>query len=154
MGSSEHAKHTAGSAAGTVQDKASQLTDQAGEKAHVAADAVRAAPRTVARQAQGNPLAAGLIAFGVGMLAGTLIPVTDAEKHAGQQLKEHSGDLTEKARSLAAEMKDDVSGTVREAVGQVRETAADAAQTTRQQAQASAQDAKDQSRQAVGDARS
>ncbi len=44
-----------------------------------AADAVRSAPRAVAQQTQGNPLAAGIIAFGVGMLAATLIPVTDAE---------------------------------------------------------------------------
>jgi uncharacterized protein YjbJ (UPF0337 family) len=176
MGSSEHARHSAGnaagtvqdkassaastvqdkasSAAGTVQDKASQLTDKAGEKAHDAADAVRSAPQTVARQAQGNPLAAGIIAFGVGMLAATLIPVTDAEKRAGQQLKEHSGDLTDKVKDIASEMKDDVSGTVQQAVGQVKETATDAAQTTKQQAQSSAQDAKDQGKQAVSDARS
>ena len=154
MGSSEQAKHSAGHAADTVQDKAAQLSDKAGAKAHDAADAVRSAPRTVARQAQGNPLAAGIIAFGVGMLAATLIPVTDAEKRAGQQLKEHSGDLTDKVKDLATEMKDDVSGSVQQAVGQVKETAADAAQTTKQQAQSSAYEAKDQSRQAVSDARS
>jgi uncharacterized protein YjbJ (UPF0337 family) len=165
MGSSEHARHSAGNAAGTVQDRASsavdtvqdkaaQLSDKAGAKAHDAADAVRSAPRTVARQAQGNPLAAGIIAFGVGMLAATLIPVTDAEKRAGQQLKEHSGDLTDKVKDIATEMKDDLSGTVQQAVGEVKETAADAAQTTKQQAQSSAQDAKEQSKQAVSDARS
>lgn len=151
MGSSEHARHTAGDAVGTVQDKASQLTGKAGElsgkagdKAHDAADAVRGAPRTVARQAQGNPLAAGVIAVGVGMLAATLIPATDAEKRAGQQLREHSGDLTDKVKDIASEMKDDVTGTVQQAAGQVKETAADAAQTTRQQAQSSAQDAREQ----------
>lgn len=154
MGSSEHARHSAENAADTVQDKASQLTGKAGEKAHDAADAVRGAPRTVARQAQGNPLAAGIIAFGVGMLAATLIPVTDAEKRAGQQLKEHSGDLTDKVKDIVSELKDDVSGTVQQAAGQVKETAADAARTTGQQAQSSARDAKDQSRQAVSDARS
>jgi len=176
MGSSEHARHSAGNAAGTVQDKASsaadtvqdrassalgtvqdkasQFSDKAGDKAHGAADAVRSAPQTVAQQAQGNPIAAGIIAFGVGMLAASLIPVTDAEKRAGQQLKEHSGELTDKVKDIASDMKDDASGSVQQAVGQVKETAADAAQTTKQQAQSSAQDAKEQSRQAVSDARS
>lgn len=35
-----------------------------------AADAVQGAPRQLKRQAQGNPLAAGLIAFGLGALVG------------------------------------------------------------------------------------
>ena len=176
MGSSEHARHTAGNAAGSVQDKAasaagtvqdkassalgtaqdkaSQLSDKAGDKAHDAAEAVKSAPQAVKQQAQGNPLAAGIIAFGVGMLAATLIPVSDVEKRAGAQLKENSGELTDRVKDVAAEMKDDLSGTVQQAVVEVKETATDAAQTTKEQAQSSAQDAKDSSKQAVSDARS
>ena len=153
MGSTDHARHaasdTTSSAVGTVQDKASHLGDVAGEKAHDAADAVRNAPQAVAAQTQGNPLAAGIIAFGVGMLAATLIPVTDVEKRAGQQLKDNSGDLTDKVKDVAAEMKDDLSGTVQHAVGEVKATATDAAQTTKDQAQTSAQDVKDQTQQAA-----
>jgi uncharacterized protein YjbJ (UPF0337 family) len=156
MGSTEHARHAAGgtasSAVGTVQDKASQLTDLAGDKAHGAADAVRGAPQTVAGQAQGNPLAAGIIAFGAGLLAATLIPVTDAERRAGQQLKDHSDELTGPVKGVAAGFKDDVSGTVQEAVAQVKDTAQDAVQTTKGQAQSSAQDARDQTRQAAQNA--
>jgi uncharacterized protein YjbJ (UPF0337 family) len=160
MGSSEHAKHVAGDTAGTVQDKASsavstvqdkasQVGDKASSAASEVADTVRSAPRAVTQQTQGNPLAAGIIAFGVGMLAATLIPVSDAERRAGQQLKDNAGDLTDKVKDVASEMKDDVSGSVQHAVGQVKETAQDAAQTTKQQAQSSAQDAKEQTRQAA-----
>jgi uncharacterized protein YjbJ (UPF0337 family) len=163
MGSSDQARHamsdTAGtvqdkaySAAGTVQDKASSAASAVQEKAGDAADAVRSAPQAVAQQTQGNPLAAGIIAFGVGMLAATLIPVTDAERRAGQELKDRSGDLTDKVKDVATEMKDDLSGTVQQAAGQVKETAQDAAQTTKQQAQSSAQDAKDQTKQAAQNA--
>jgi uncharacterized protein YjbJ (UPF0337 family) len=156
MGSTDHARHaasdTTSSAVSTVQDKASQLGDVAGEKAHDAADAVRSAPQAVASQAKGNPLAAGIIAFGVGMLAATLIPVTDAEKRAGQQLKDNSGELTDRVKNVASEMKDDLSGTVQNAVGEVKATAADAAQTTKEQAQSSAQDVKDQTQQAAQNA--
>lgn len=160
MGSTDTARHAAGDTAGTVQDKASSaastVQDKASsaastvqEKAGDAAGAVRSAPRAVVQQAQGNPLAAGIIAFGVGMLAATLIPVTDVERRAGAELKDRSGDLTDKVKDVAMEMKDDLSGTVQEAAGQVKETAQDAAQTTKQQAQSSAQDAKDQTRQAA-----
>jgi hypothetical protein len=153
MGSTDHARHAAGdttsSALSTVQDKASQVGDVASEKAHDAADAVRSAPRAVAAQAQGNPLAAGIIAFGVGMLAATLIPVTDAERRAGQQLKDNSGALTDKVKDIATDVKDDLSGTVKDGLDEVKQTAQDAAQTTKNQAKSSAQDVKDQTRQAA-----
>lgn len=160
MGTTDHAWQATGdttsSALGTVQDKASHVGDKASHlgdvasgKAHDAASAVRNAPQAIASQAQGNPLAAGIIAFGVGMLAATLIPVSDAERRVGQQIKDNSGELTDKVKDLASEMKDDLSGTVQHAVDQVKETAQDAAHTTRDQAQSSAQDVKDQTQQAA-----
>jgi gas vesicle protein len=156
MGSSEQPRHAAkdatSSAVSTVQDKASQVGDVASDKAHDVADAVRNAPGAVAAQTQGNPLAAGIIAFGVGMLAATLIPVTDVERRAGQQLKDNSGQLTDKVKDVAADLKDDLSGTVQHAVSEVKETAQDAVQTTKDQAQSSAQDAGEQTKQAARDA--
>lgn len=156
MGSTDHGRHAAGdtasSAVSTVQDKASHVSDVASEKAHGAADAVRNAPQAVAAQTQGNPLAAGIIAFGVGMLAATLIPVSDVERRAGQQLKDNSGDLTDRVKSVATDLKDDLSGSVQHAVGEVKETAQDAAQTTKDQAQSSAQDVKDHTQQAAQNA--
>jgi gas vesicle protein len=149
MGTSDHARHAAGDTMSTVQDRASQAGQAVGEKAHDAADAVRSAPQALAQQAQGNPLAAGVIAFGVGMLAATLIPVTDAEKRAGQQIKENSGDLTEKVKDVASDLGSDLKSDVQQAAQQVKETAQDAAQTTKQQAQSSAQDAAQQTKQAA-----
>jgi uncharacterized protein YjbJ (UPF0337 family) len=163
MGTSDSARYTTGNAAGTVQDKASSAmstvqdkassaVDTVQDKASNVADTVRSAPQAVTQQTQGNPLAAGIIAFGVGMLAATLIPVTDAERRAGQQIRENSGELTDRVKDVASEMKDDVSGSVQQAATQVKETARDAAQTTKQQAQVSAQDAKEQTRQAAQNA--
>ena len=152
MGSSDHARHAASDTASTVQDKASQVGDKASSAAHGVADSVRNAPQAVSQQAQGNPLAAGIIAFGVGMLAATLIPVTDAERRAGQQIKDNAGDLTDKVKDVAGDMREDLTGTVQQAAAQVKETAQDAAQQTKQQAQSSAQDAKDQTKQAAQNA--
>ncbi|GIJ49269.1 hypothetical protein Val02_61550 [Virgisporangium aliadipatigenens] len=149
MGSADQARHAAGSATSTVADTASRVGDAAGEKAHEAADAVRSAPRAVAEQTQGNPIAVGIIAFGVGLLAATLIPATDAERRAGQQLKEHGGDLADRVKDVATEVKDDLSDDVRQAVGQVKETARDAARTTGEQARSSSQEATERTRQAA-----
>jgi gas vesicle protein len=160
MGSPNYGSHTGGTSvkdkasdvrdkaadkASDVKDRASDavgtVKDKAGDTAHSVADSVRSAPQTVTQQAQGNPLATGLIAFGVGLLAATLIPVTDAERRAGQQLKDHSGDLTDQVKGAAAELKDDLSGTVQEAAGQVKETAQDAAAQVKGTAQDAGQNA-------------
>jgi len=156
MGSAEQGRHamsdTASSAAGTVQGKAHEAASVVQDKAHDTADAVRSAPQAVATQTQGNPLAAGIIAFGVGMLAATLMPVTEAERRAGQELKEHSGGLTDKAKDVASDLKDDLSRPARQAADEVRSTAQDAVQATKEQAQSSAQDAKDRTAEAARNA--
>ncbi|MEV0902487.1 DUF3618 domain-containing protein [Actinoplanes sp. NPDC049802] len=140
MGTTEDTGHTAREQAHRIGDKASELSSTAGEKANAAAGKVRETPRAVARQTQGNPLAAGIIAFGVGMLTASLMPVTDAERRAGQQLKEHGGDLTDKVKDVAGDLKGDLGGTVRHAAGEVRETAADAARATGDTARSDARD--------------
>jgi uncharacterized protein YjbJ (UPF0337 family) len=131
MGTTDRTSSTVQDKASRIGDKASDISDRASEKAHDTAYAVRAAPQAVATQTQGNPLAAGLIAFGAGLLAATLVPVTDAERRAAQELKDRSGDLTDQVKDVASEMKDDLSGSVREAAGEVKGTAQEAVQTTK-----------------------
>ena len=63
-----------------VADRAYAAKDTVSEKASEARDAVREAPRRMKRKAQGNPLAAGVIAFGLGMLVSSLIPSTEKER--------------------------------------------------------------------------
>ncbi|MFI5888686.1 DUF3618 domain-containing protein [Actinoplanes sp. NPDC051513] len=152
MGSAEHGKNAVGDVASSAKGTASSAVSTVGEKAQDAADAVRSAPQAVAGQTQGNPIAAGIIAFGVGMLAATLIPVTEAERSAGQELKDRSGDLTDRVKDVAGDVKDDLSGSVQQAVGEVKSTARDAVDTTKQQAQSSAQDAKQETQQAARNA--
>lgn len=144
-------KDKASSAADSVKDKASLVSGKAGEAAHSAADSVRSAPQKVTQQAQGNPIAAGVIAFGVGLLAASLIPATDIEKRAGQQLKDNAGDLADKVhlQETAQEFKEDLTGTVRDAAQQVKDTAQDAARTTGDEAKSSARGAADDAKQAA-----
>src|SRR4030095_2641697 len=93
-----------GSAVGTVGDKAYSAKDTVGEKAFEAREAVRQAPRRMKRRAQGNPLAAGVIAFGLGMLVSSLIPSTEKEREAVSQLQENLEPVKEKDTEVAKDM--------------------------------------------------
>ena len=87
-----------------VADKAYAAKDTVSEKASEAGEAVRQAPRRMKRKAQGNPLAAGMIAFGLGMLVSSLIPSTEKEREAVSQLQENLEPVKEKASEVAKDI--------------------------------------------------
>ena len=75
----------ASNAAGSVQGAASSAADSVQSAASTAVSTVQQAPDMAIRQTQGNPLAAGLIAFGVGWLVSSLLPASEKEKQLAQQ---------------------------------------------------------------------
>ncbi|WP_224392117.1 DUF3618 domain-containing protein [Pseudonocardia sp. ICBG1293] len=66
-------------AADRAGDVAHAVSDRASQAAATVADTAREAPRTARRQTRGNPLAAGLIAFGAGWLVSSLLPASARE---------------------------------------------------------------------------
>jgi hypothetical protein len=76
----DSAKGRTQQAAASVQDSAGQAADTMRQTAGQVGDAVSGAPEQAIRQTQGNPLAAGLIAFGAGLLAASLLPTSQAEE--------------------------------------------------------------------------
>jgi gas vesicle protein len=114
-----------------------------GDTAH---DAVQGARE----QAQGNPLAAGLVAFGVGWLVSSLLPASETEKDAvrrtSEQAKQHAGPVVDQAKQSAQEVGDAMKGQAQEAVEQVKVQAQDAAQTVKQEGADSASTVTDEAR--------
>jgi Protein of unknown function (DUF3618) len=154
-----HGTHSAGeggSAVDSVRDGARSAVATAQDKASQVGDSVQDAPAAVARQTQGNPIAAGVIAFGVGLLAASLIPATEVEKRAGAQLKDNAGGLVDQVREplqeSAQQLKSDLTGTVKDASESVKATAQDAAHTTAREAKSSTRDATEQTRAAARNA--
>src|SRR3954463_2966808 len=102
------AQGMASNAAGSMQDAASSAADTVSSAASSAATAVQQAPDTIVRQTQGNPLAAGLIAFGAGWLISSLLPATPKEQQpphpAETALRENKDMLLEPAKQAAQEM--------------------------------------------------
>lgn len=105
-----------------------------------ARQAVGEAPRQLKRQARGNPLAAGLIALGIGALVGGLLPASRAEQDAARKIEDRAQPLINEAREMATEARDQLRPAASDAVEQVKQVAAQGAD----QVKADAVDAKDQ----------
>jgi hypothetical protein len=144
-----------GSAVGTVSDSAYAAKDTAAEKAYAARDtvgekaseageAVRQAPRRMRRKTQGNPLAAGVIAFGLGMLVSSLIPSTEKEREAVSQLQENLEPVKEKASEVAKDIGEGLKPAAQEAAESVKTTAQEGVESVKQEGQSAATDVKDQ----------
>ena len=145
------AQGLASNAAGSVQGAASSAADSVSNAASTAVGAVQQAPDTVIRQAQGNPLAAGLIAFGVGWLVSSLLPASEKEKQLAQQaesaVKEHKDTLLEPAKQAAQEIGDQLKPAAQQAVDSVKTTAQDAATTVTEEGKSAAADVQGQAQQ-------
>ena len=139
MGSAGHASSSAGSAV----PKPGDVTGAVSDKASGALD-------TVGAKAQGNPLAAGVVAFGAGMLISALIPASEPEariaSRAVDAAKEHGQPLVDEATSVGQQMGQDLKQSATESVQQVKSTAQDSAQTVAEEGKSSAQTVKDDAR--------
>jgi hypothetical protein len=115
-----------------ARDTATGTTQHA---ASVVGDAVTSAPQAIQSQTQGNPLAAGLVAFGMGALAGTLLPTTRREEEAVAQvqpaLETAAGELAGSAQSVAASAKEHAA----EGAEQLKSTVKDAADSIKSDVQ-------------------
>jgi ElaB/YqjD/DUF883 family membrane-anchored ribosome-binding protein len=145
------AQYHAQNAAGSVQGAASSAAETVQGAAQSAASAVQQAPDTVVRQTQGNPLAAGLIAFGVGWLVSSLMPASEKERQLAQQaetaVRDNKDALLAPAKQAAQEIGEQLKPAAQQAVEEVRTTAQDAAQTVKQEGQSAAQDVQGQAQQ-------
>ncbi|MFD9359552.1 DUF3618 domain-containing protein [Streptomyces sp. NPDC060031] len=148
MGTAHDAAH---GTSGSLHQATDSLTDTAKEVGGNVQESFQQAPAQIKRQTQGSPLAAGLMAFGAGMLAAALLPTTEAEERAGQQLREHSDELLEPVKQTALhaaqEVREELKEPVANAVGSVKDTAQEAVSTTTEHAQNAGQETADELRQ-------
>ena len=148
MGASAPATDTVRSTASTAGDAMSSAASTTGaavsSAASTVADATKSAPTAATRQAQGNPIAAGLIAFGVGWLASSLMPASKPEQQIAEQVKDKVTDaahpLVEQAQQSAKQVADNLQQPAHEALDTVRSTAQDAASTVTDEAKGAAAD--------------
>lgn len=98
-----------------------------------AADSVQDAPRAVRAQVRGNPVAAGLIAFGAGWLAASLLPTAGRERQVAEQAQQRLGDAGDRAADAvshaASQVRDGLADPAARAVDSMTSSAGSAGRT-------------------------
>ncbi|MFG1775024.1 DUF3618 domain-containing protein [Micromonospora sp. NPDC049051] len=159
-GVAQRMSHATGSARGFGEQSREQMSHMAGSVREEA----RSLGQQSRRQAEGNPLAAGLIAFGAGLLVSSLIPPSRPERQwAGQakdmvsehsdQLRARAGQLREQASQVGHEMRDNLREPVQQAAGSVASTAAGGASAVREQGRSAAHQMQGQAHETADDLR-
>jgi len=106
-------------------------------------EAMSAAPQVARDSARGNPLAAGLIAVGVGWLAGSLLPATRVERQAADTLKEKAAPLVQEVSDMAKQSAQNLQEPAKEAVTEVKTAGVEAVQTVKEEGSSTLSDVTD-----------
>ena len=126
-----------------VMDSASQVQSASGEALQSTGEVITSAPQAARQGAQGNPLAAGLIALGVGWLAGSLLPATRVERQAADTLKEKAAPLVAEVSDMAKESAQNLQEPAKEAVAEVKAAGVDAVQMVKEEGSSTVSDVVD-----------
>lgn len=126
-----------------VQDRAGHAMNNAQDAVSGVVSDIGDAPQVITRKAQGSPIAAGLIAFGAGLLVSALFPPTDTEREAAQAVKEAAQPLTDELSHAAQEVAEHLKEPAADAVQNVKDSATEAAANVKDEGQAAAADVQD-----------
>jgi hypothetical protein len=124
--------------ASSTRDAAGKVASTVREAASSVGDAAATAPQTVRRQTQGNPLAAGVVAFGIGWLIASLPPATQREQQAATLAQDKAGDFAEPLKETAQEVAANLQRPLQHSAQEIKSAATDAATETADQAKAAA----------------
>lgn len=117
-----------------------QAGESVGSVASSAKNAASSAPSAIRYQTQGNPLAAGLIAFGAGWLLSSLAPASPPEQELAGQAESKAKQFTEPLKQTGQDMAEQLKQPLQDSIAQVKSSATDAAQQTTDHARAAAED--------------
>ncbi|KAB1909267.1 DUF3618 domain-containing protein [Micromonospora sp. AMSO1212t] len=163
MGTARHAGHSTRHQSAAMGQRMSGMAQHGVEmtsgRAHQAAGAMssvghrgQALGHASRERAESNPLAAGLVAFGVGLLAASLAPSTrkehDLAERAKHQVMEHSDQIKQRAGGMAHQVQDNLREPTQHATEAVRSAAAEGAATVRDTGRDEAQRVRDDAREA------
>lgn len=155
MGTADDLSDSASSTLGSAGQSGKEALVGAGhsiaETGEAAGSAIAHAPQRVGERTQGNPLAAGLVAFGIGALAASLIPVSRMESEQKDMLKRQVVEpLTDQWGDVKQDVVADLRDSARESTDAIAQTAKSAAQTVGNEAQAGAAHVADEAQTAAG----
>jgi hypothetical protein len=134
MGSAGQAQSGSGGVLHSTSESLSSTLSSTGET-------ISSTPQMAKERAQGNPLAAGLIAMGAGWLVGSILPATRTERQAVGTLKERvASPLAQEVSGIAKESAQNLQQPAKEAVEQVKSKGIDAVETVKEEGTSTASD--------------
>jgi len=136
-------RHAFTSAKDRVMGSASSATSSVGDAGSGPVDQAREAPHLVAAETRGNPLVAGMVAFGVGLLVGSLAPATEVERQAVDAMSDQLEPVRQQAAAVAESVKGQVTDAARESAQHLGDDVREAAHDVQSTAQSSAGAVKD-----------
>jgi len=113
MGPAQQVKTSIGSAGQGTGDR---IGDQAGSAVQAATDRI-----------EGSPIAVGLVAFGIGFIAGSALPASRPERQLAQSIEPQVEQLAAQVSGAAREVVEEAAPAVQDELGSAREEAAAAA---------------------------
>lgn len=125
---------------GAADDTGSSLSD-AGSSAAVHVGDTK--DRVVAK-AEGNPLAVGLIAFGVGLVAASLFPASNREKDVAADVADKAQPLVDGMTGVAKDIGSHLQEPAKDAAAAVSRAAGDSFEAVKDEAQSATAQVKDQ----------
>jgi len=151
----DRTKSALGSVRERVMGSASSGTSAVSDTASSVSDAVTGAPDAAMSRTQGNPLAAGLLAFASGWLVAALLPSSQAEEQVVLAVEDKVKEpVKEQLSGIVNELKDDMQAPAQDAVQSVKETATEAAQAVKDQGADSAESVRAETQGATDEVRS
>jgi ElaB/YqjD/DUF883 family membrane-anchored ribosome-binding protein len=133
-----------------TSDRAGEMSERASDAAQHAADRARQTPERVEEVTRGNPLAVGLIAFGLGALAGSLAPSSAPERKLASGLRdEFEEPLREELQQAGQEVKEDLQEHAEQAVEETKQKAQREADRTTEEARGRAEDVRNEAERAA-----
>lgn len=139
MGSAEQAVGSTGDAVQGARQGAGHVVDDLRDVPDQAREAVR-------HQTRGNPLAAGVVAFGAGLLAAYLVPSSAPERRVARQVREGAEPVLSELTDAGREVADDLRSSVGQAAHGVKDTASESAQQLAGEARDTAETVRDEAR--------
>ncbi len=124
----------------TVMGRVADGADSASSAVSALGSSAAGLPHTAERKTRGNPLAAGLVAFGAGWLLSSLFPSSRQEQELAHAAKEQAAPLVQEAKDAAQGVADTLREPAQEAVAAVKDRAAEAGSTLREESRTTADD--------------
>lgn len=109
---------------GTASEGASAMSDTAS----AARDQLQQVPDLARRQTEGNPLAAGVVAFGAGMLVASLIKPSRGEQALASHVEPHLQQAASQLKEKGAEVAEQLEEPARQAAESAGQAAREAAE--------------------------